>query len=289
MMNRLGIETISAFGLPPVEYVNLAADLGLAHISTGLTAIDINPHSYQPFDLKEDATLRRDMVAAMRDRGITLSLAEGLTVRPDIEAHDRAHEFDVFAELGATRINTVSLDPDLGRTFDQFAIIVEMASQRGMVATTEFAPGLTVADLSTALAAIRHVGRHDFSLLIDTMHLIRSGSTPSDLAALDPDLIGYVQLCDAPLESQFSSYMEEAMTERRSPGQGELPLLDILRAVPRDRVIGIEVPLLSQAKAGIGPLERLRPVVAAARDLLAQLDPVQGVYRAGQNLPPVQL
>jgi sugar phosphate isomerase/epimerase len=275
MMNRLGIETISAFGLPPVEYVNLAADLGLAHISSGLSPIPINPHGYQPFDLTKDAALRRAMVAAMRDRGITLSLAEGLTVMPNIEARDRAHEFDTFAELGATRINTVSMDPDLGRTFDQFAITVEMALERGMIATTEFAPGLTVADLPTALAAVRHVGQPDFRLLIDTMHFIRSGSTPADLAALDPELIGYVQLADVPLVSPFASYMEEAMTERRSPGDGELPLLDILRAVPQDRVIGIEVPLLSQAKAGIGPLERLRPVVAAARQLLAQLDAPQ--------------
>src|SRR5450432_62162 len=87
--NRLGIETISAFGLRPVEYVNLAADLGCAHISMGLSPIDINPHCYASYNLKEDAALRREMNAAMRDRGVSISLAEGLTVRPGIEAHDR--------------------------------------------------------------------------------------------------------------------------------------------------------------------------------------------------------
>lgn len=271
MMNRLGIETISAFGLPPVEYVNLAADLGCAHISMGLSPIDINPHGYAPFDLRKNAALRRETNAAMRDRGVSVSLAEGLTVKPGIEARDRAAEFDAFAELGVKRINTVSLDPDVGRTLDQFAITVEMAAERGMESTTEFAPGLTVASLSSALEAIRHVGRPDFRLLIDTMHLIRSGSSPADLAALDPDLIGYVQLCDAPLVSHFPSYMQEAMTERMIPGHGELPLLEILKIVSRDRVVGLEVPLLSQAKAGIGPHERLRPAVAAAKKLLEQI------------------
>jgi len=270
-MNRLGIETISAFGLPPVEYVNLASDLGCAHISTGLTSIDINPHGYAPFNLKADAALRRAMKSAMRERGVSVSLAEGLTVRPGIEARDRAAEFDAFADLGAKRINTVSLDPDLGRTLDQFAISVEMAAARGMESTTEFAPGLTLSNLPAALNALRHVGRADFRLLIDTMHLIRSGSTPADLAALDSDLIGYVQLCDAPMVSTFSSYMQEAMTERKIPGQGELPLLDILKVVPRDCVVSLEVPMLSQAKSGMGPLERLRPAVAAARALLEQL------------------
>lgn len=271
MMNRLGIEAISVFGLPPVEYVNLAADLGCAHISTGLSPIDINPHGYRPFNLKEDAALRHEMNAAMRDRGVSISLAEGLTIRPGKEARDRAAEFDAFAELGVKRINVVSLDPDLGRTLDQFAITAAMAAERGMESTTEFAPGLTVANLAGALEAVRHVGRADFRLLIDTMHFIRSGSSPADLAALDPDLIDYVQLSDAPLVSQFPSYMQEAMTERRVPGQGELPLHEILRIVPRDRVVSVEVPLLSQAKAGIGPHDRLRPVVAATRALLEQL------------------
>lgn len=272
-MNRLGIETISVFGLPPVEYVNLAADLGCANISTGLSAIDINPHGYSPFDLRTDAALRREMKAALRDCGVSISLAEGLTVRPGIEARDRAAEFDAFAELGAQRINVVSLDPDLGRTIGQFAVSVEMAAERGMAATTEFAPGLTVADLPTALEVIRQVGRPDFRLLIDTMHLIRSGSSPADLAAIDPDLIGYVQLSDAPLVSTFPTYMQEAMTERRPPGQGELPLLEILKLVPRDRVVSLEIPMLSQARAGMGPFDRLRPAVATAKALLEQLDP----------------
>jgi sugar phosphate isomerase/epimerase len=270
-VNRLGIETISAFGLPPVRYVNLAADLGCANISTGLFQIHINPHGYPSFNLLEDAALRREMNAAMRDRGVSVSLAEGLTVKPGIDARDRTAEFDAFAQLGAQRINVVSLEPDIDRTLDQFELTAEMAAARGMQTTTEFAPGLTIADLPSALAAVRRIGRPDFRVLIDTMHLIRSGSTVADLAALDPDLIGYVQLCDVPLVSSFSSYMEEAMTERRIPGQGELPLLEILKIIPRDRIISLEVPLLSQATAGKGPHERLRPAIEATKQLLAQL------------------
>jgi len=62
------------------------------------------------------------------------------------------------------------------------------------------------------------------------------------------------------------------MTARMVPGTGELPLRDILAALPRDLVIGIEVPRLKEARAGAGPHERLRPCVEAARDLLAGLD-----------------
>jgi sugar phosphate isomerase/epimerase len=136
----------------------------------------------------------------------------------------------------------------------------------------EFAPGLTVADLPTALHAVRHVGRPNFRLLIDTMHFLRSGARATDLAAIDPKLMGYIQLCDAPLAPRFDTYFEEVMFERMAPSTGELPLLDVLRALPRDLPIGLEVPMRSKAEAGMGPHERLGPVVENARRLLARLD-----------------
>jgi sugar phosphate isomerase/epimerase len=210
------------------------------------------------------------MKAAMRDRGITISLGEGLTIRPGVGARDHEADLDLFCELGVEVINTVSMDPDLGRTFDEFAVMAEMVAARGKHTTTELAPSLTVGDLPTALAAVRHVGRPDFNLLIDTMHVIRSGSTIADIAALDPALIGYVQLCDAPLTPRFESYFEESMFERMVPGEGELGLRELLAVLPADRVYSLELPLRSEAKAGIGPHERLGKCVAAARRLLAE-------------------
>jgi sugar phosphate isomerase/epimerase len=269
-MAALGIENISVFGLPPVEFVNLAADLGCRHISTGLTGIDYNPHAYPRFSLRDNATLRREMIAAMSDRGVSISLGEGLTVRPGGDVRHYANDLDVMCELGVRRINTVSMDPDLDRSFDQFAVLAGMAAERGVETTIELAPGLTVADLQTALAAVRHVGRPDFRLLVDTMHLVRSGSGPADIAALDPDLIGYVQICDAPRKARFSTYFEEAMFERMAPGTGELGLTDLVAALPHDRVFALEVPQRSLAEAGVGPRERLGKCLEATRRLLAQ-------------------
>jgi len=46
------------------------------------------------------------------------------------------------------------------------------------------------------------------------MHFVRSGSGAADIAALDPKVIGYVQICDVPLKSRHSSYLDEALHER---------------------------------------------------------------------------
>jgi sugar phosphate isomerase/epimerase len=268
--DRLGIGFLGTFALPPVEFVNLAADLGCGYISTVVQGAPLVPLGFAPFSLKDDA-LRRELRAAMDDRGVTISLGDGFLVLPNADMGSFAGDLDVLAELDVPWINVVSLDPDLNRSFDQFAALTEVAAQRGIKAAVEPVPGLAICDLRTAVAALEHVGRPDFCLLIDTMHLVRSGAGAADLAALDPGQIGYAQLCDTTLAPRMDNYMEEAMYERMVPGEGELPLRDILSALPADVVIELEVPGRSLALDGVSPIDRLRPCVEAARRLLSEV------------------
>ncbi len=269
-MDMLGIEFQTVFGLPPVEFVNLAADLDCRYISTGLSGGMPNPFGYGPFSLRDDTSLRHRLVSAMRDRGVSISLGEGFLVSPGGDVRNHAHDMDIMIELGVKRINTVSMDPDVGRTFDQFAVLAEMAAVRGLEMTTEFAPSLTVKNLDMAVAATRHVGRPDFRILIDTMHLVRGGHTGTDLAAIDPALIGYVHLSDNTLEQRGAVYRDDSI-DRMFPGDGELPLAEILAVIPRDIVIGLEVPMRSKIDGGERPEAIARHGVDVARRMLANV------------------
>ncbi|ORW43768.1 sugar phosphate isomerase/epimerase family protein [Mycobacterium paraense] len=269
-MDRLGVGFLCGFGLPPVEFVELTADLGCRYMSAVVRGLPLIPLGFPTFSLK-DPSLRREVLAAMDHRGVAISLGDGFLVMPDAEMGSFAGDLDALAELGVPRINVVSLDPDLGRSFDQFAILTELAAQRGIQTVVEPVPGLTVGDLPTALAARRHVGRPEFRLLIDTMHLVRSGGGAAEVAALDPGIIGYAQINDTTLQPRADNYMEEAMFERMVPGEGELPLRDILSALPAETVIEIEVPRRALALEGVSPIERIRPCVEAARRLLCEV------------------
>ncbi len=171
----------------------------------------------------------------------------------------------------------MSLDPDWSRTRDELAMTCAMAVERGMDAVVEFAPETTVSRMSRAVEVIRFIGRPGPRLLIDTMHLARTGAGPADLETVTAPGgigIGYVQISDVPMPGATSGWdcMEEAMLQRLAPGQGDVPLLDLLRRIPRDCVVSIEVPQIAAARAGVGPRDRLAPVVAATRHLLEQLD-----------------
>ncbi len=268
-MDQLGIGYLSVFGLPPVEFVDVAASLECRYISMFLRGLPSPPSDHPPFSLTRDRALRSDLRAALRHRGVTITLGDGFLVMPGRDIRECAADLDVIAELAIPRINVVSLDPDRDRSFDEFAVLAQLAGQRGIATAVEPVPGLTIGDIPTALAAIAHVGRPDFQLLIDVMHISRSGSTPADLAAIDPNHIGYAQLNDTTRQPRSADYMEEAMYERLAPGDGDLPLRDIIRALPPDLVIELEVPQRSLAVAGVSPIDRLRPCVAAARRVLS--------------------
>lgn len=269
-MDRLGIEMLSVFGMPPVEYVELAADLGCRYITSGLVGFaPLKNSAYPPFSLRDDHQLRRELLAAMDDRGVSISLGEGLLIAPGVDIRSYAADLDIMAGLRIPRINTVSLEPDLARTFDELAGLTALAAERGIATCIEPVVGLSIADLPTALAAVTYVDRDEISLLIDTMHVSRFGASADDLRSLPPQRIGYIQLCDTTLQPRMKNYAEEAMYERLAPGEGELPLADILAALPDDRVVGLEVPMRSRAEAGISAYDRLLPCVESARALLA--------------------
>src|SRR3984893_13767324 len=275
-MDRLGIEMLCVFGMPPVEYVHLTADLGCRYITTGLDGFVLKHLGYQPFSLRDDPGLRQELLAAMDDRGVSISLGEGLLIAPGVDVRSYAADLDIMAELHIPRINTVSLEADRARTFDELAVLTDLAADRGIVTSVEPVPGLAIADLPTAMAAVEHVGRKEISLLIDTMHVARSGAGPDDLRSLPAERIGHVQLCDVPLRSTKEyHYAEAAMYHRMAPGEGELPLAAMLAALPHDRVVGLEVPLRSRADAAVSAYARTLPCVESARALLTQVNEIR--------------
>lgn len=267
-LRGIGIDFISVFGLPPIQFVALAAELGCQHISVALTPMPGNPLDYPLWSLRDDARLRKELIAALSDHGITLSLGEGFLIRPGTDIRAAAGDMELMRELGVPSINIVPIDPDWARSIEQLSLFAAMAAANGLGATLEYMPGMRIGDLPTAVAAVREVDNPNLRLLIDAMHLFRSGAGTTDLAALPPEMIGYVQLCDVPVISKHASYADEARYYRLSPGEGELPLQHFIDALPRDLMVGLEVPMLNEAQAGIGPYERLAKCVEAARVLL---------------------
>lgn len=271
-MNRLGIEMLTLLGMPPVEYVKLASELGCVSVSTGLSGLPLTMFGitdYAPYpmwSLRDDPALRREMIAAMRDTGVKIGLAEGFSAKSDADVSAFAADLDIFAELGAVRLNAICMEDDMAMATDQLGKLAAMAAERGMVFTIEFFPSEGINSFERVLQVIDGIGRDKAKVLLDSMHFFRTGGTLEKLAAVGTDVIGYVQLADAPNTPPGDSYFMDAMFARLVPGQGELPLRELIAALPADMPISLEVPRLGDLKAMGGRAHTAR-VIEAARAL----------------------
>ena len=270
MNSSLGIDRLGVFGMPPVQLIELAADLGCDSVRVGLL---------RPLRATIRTNIRRGRcetilrcaaktIAAQQRCSVRIAMVEGFVVMPGRDIRSCAQDLDLVRELGGDRIVCVSVDRDMRRTSDGFATLSEMAAERGLPVSAEMGSLGPYGRVESALTLVRAVGMSNFSLLIDSMHFFRLGNTIEQFAAIDPKLIGYVQLCDAPWAPRFETYMEEAMYERMAPGDGELPLRELVPLLPPDVVVSLETPMRSLADRGVGPRERMAPCVAAARAML---------------------
>ncbi len=266
-MNPLGIECLSTFGLHPVELIRLTGELGCSHVTLNLGPAANRLPIYPEVSFRHDAAIQREMKAALADSSVRIGVIEGFAIMPGGHADDYAVDLDMVVGLGAAAICTVSLERDMARSHAEFARLTELAAERGLITTTEVGAGV-LTRLPKAVAAVAAVAHPAFRLLIDTMHFFRFGASVADFAALDPATIGHIQLNDVPMPALIDSYMEEALYERRAPGDGDLPLAQFLRHVPAGIVVGLEIPIRSEAERGIGPRERLARCIAQTRTLL---------------------
>lgn len=267
-MNRLGLDGQTTFGMPPVEHIALASDLGCGHVSMGLVNVPWKLEHFPNWSLRTDAVLRREVLAAMRDRGVLFAQGEGCIVRAGMSVEEYAADLDLFAELGAMQIATVAMEPDLSRAESQLALLAEMADRRGMGLNLEFAPPHSINTFEKALTAVRAIAKPNVRLTIDAMHFFRTGGEVSQLERAGGDCVGHLQLCDAPMSPVIADYYQEACFSRRLPGEGDLPLASLLSAVPDDVRVGLEIPMQARIGAEASLEQLVERAVRLARELL---------------------
>jgi sugar phosphate isomerase/epimerase len=135
----------------------------------------------------------------------------------------------------------------------------------------EFMIFSSVRTLVDAVRVIDRTAHPAAAILVDALHMQRSGATPADIAALPATLLPYAQLCDGPSEPirpAAKIALSEARTGRLLPGDGELPLRQLIDALPADASLCVEAPVAKLA--GQPPEKIARLAYSAMSRLLGQ-------------------
>lgn len=252
-MRRLTLGYLTVSDVPPTRLVELAAAAGFT--SVGLRVTGRRPGDpYEPVvgNVAAIELIRRQLA----DTGLALSNISSYHLYPEIGFDQYRPVFETTAALGAANMVCGCYDADESRFADAFARLSEEATRFGIRLSLEFVPFSKCPTLAQAQRAVAATGGKA-AILIDNLHLQRSGGAPRDIHGVDARDLAFAQICDAPAELPAGTDLAtEARTGRLFPGDGALPIDAFLDALPPDIEIEVETPVA--ALAALPPLERLR-------------------------------
>ncbi len=264
-MHALSLDKITVRELTPIETIDLAAELGYQAIGLWAYTADTRMPVSPPLS---DKHAKREIVERLAGTGVRVHCIECFILRADTDMATCAPALEYGAELGARQATAVIFDNDPIRSRENFAQLAEMAAKHALTVNLEFLPFSPINSLAKAVQLVQATNKANVGILVDILHLIRTGGSISDLKAVPDELIGYAQICDGLARIDPHQIFFEAVFQRMVPGQGEFPLREFMAALPKDVIIGIEVPLKDMADRGIDARVRARVIDRRLRKTL---------------------
>jgi sugar phosphate isomerase/epimerase len=267
-VRQLSLAHLTVLDTTPPELVTVAAAAGFRSIGIRLTATP--SVGVPPYDMLREGPMLRETLARLADTGVSVLDTEFLRFEPEHPVGVPDGFLEVSARLGAKHVLVMSAEPEEARTLERFGELCDRAAPYGLSVGLEFAIYTGVRTLAHAADVVVRSKRPNASVLIDALHFSRSGGVPSHIASIDPSLLRYAQLCDAgpdmPGPGDTPALIREARTGRLLPGEGVLPLAELVAALPTTVPLAIEAPC--RATADLPALERAKRAFRALSALI---------------------
>ena len=263
MKRAIGLEHLTLLHLPPPELVTLAAAAGFDTV--GLRVAPVTPDE-DTWPLYPGSPMLAETRRRCTDTGVSVHAVEAIALAPGSVLAGKERVIETAAALGARYLNVICDDPDTGRFTELLTELVATAREAGVRPVIEFTAYRPISRLADAVAIAVQTGS---GILLDSLHIQRCGASVADIAAVDPGLLTYLQVCDAPLEQPHGlrapaaaprgqhdaaddDRVLEARTMRLMPGEGQLPLRALLACLPADMLVSVEAPSAA-ALAALSP------------------------------------
>ena len=232
--------------LAPPEFVSVAAESGYQGIS--LRMIPANPPVEKPFPLLDGSPMLKETVTRLKNTGLYVNDVEVFRLKSKFDATELKPVMDAAALLEARNFLVLADDDDEARVADNLARIAELTASYNIRTCLEFMIYVGVKTAEQARRVLAASGCEGIGIVVDPLHLERSGGAPDVIATFAPDQISSLQFCDAgarPDVGDLEAVIAEARGGRMIPGTGTLPLKELLAVTPPAAPIAVEVPIRS--------------------------------------------
>lgn len=257
----------------PVALIEAAAAAGFGSVGLPLRSGALKKLK---FEIVDDPAMVTSIERACRATGIGIFDVESLVLGHEPPDDALRRTFETAARIGASRMSCLGYEPAIGpgrmveeQTAERFAALCAVAAEFDLLIGIEFMLFRSIRTLGDAAALITASRAPNARIILDALHVQRSGATVADVAALPAGIVSHLQLCDAAAAAPLPEHLvDEARSERLLPGEGVIPLLGLIAALPAGTPLSLEIPVA--ANAALTVAERARVGAASLRQLVAE-------------------
>lgn len=261
MLRAVSLDCLTLPDATPVELIHAALATGFASISLWVQPPAIAPNMLATPDMAEQ--IRR----ALAETGIRIGNLEVFNLNGEDRVEAYAPMLAFGADLGAKTATAIDYGTPRDDMPQRLAAFTALCARHGLSTLVEPISMGNVRTPQDGAALVRAAGV-DARLVLDAVHLVRTGTTPEALHDIPAELIGYFQICDGPATLSPEQFGVEATGDRLYPGEGTFPLAAFLNAIPDDTPLGVEVPSLTRQQRGASLEDRAREAFASSQRLL---------------------
>jgi sugar phosphate isomerase/epimerase len=282
---HVGIGHLTMLDVSPPDLVSAASSAGFDFVGIRVATAGL---SEDRWPLSATSPMLAETLLRLDDTGLYVNEVEVLPIRPATTVAGTEPVMATAATLGARHIIAFVEDDDLDRAGDTLAALSARASTYSLRILLE--PMSYQAVRSFAQAKLLLDAAPEAGIVVDPLQMARCGDTLDDVRALDQTTVPFLQICDGPLHppdtlprtgllprGQSSGTLVtqlEARAWRLPPGEGELPLAELVSIWP-SAPISLESPNLglsrlldpvSLARRHRAGVERVLTAMASERD-----------------------
>ena len=259
--DRVSLAQLGLIDQGPIPLVEAAGQHGFQAVGVPLRSGALKPLRYE---IVGNTPLIREIKAACRAHGVGVFDVEALVLGHEPPVEELCRIFETASELGASRISCLGYEAGIGPGSmtvgsepERLAQICRVAREFDLCVGVEFMLFRSIRTLGDAKKIVLKAGEPNARIIIDLLHLHRTGGTVQDVADLPKELLSHVQLCDATAEQPaIDQLAAEARGGRLLPGDGVIPLRPLIDELPPESFFSLEIPV--QAHADLPIAERVR-------------------------------
>lgn len=247
MAREYSLAHLSMIAVPPARVADVAAGAGFDWFSLRLTPSPSTGIDHGHLgDEKALDQLRRHIDSS----GAHLLDLEVIRMTGPESVAAATPLLEAAQALGARYVIATVEDADPVRRVETLAAMAQAAATYDTAVALEFMMFTASPTLVDAVEVVKAAGEPNVVVLPDVLHLTRSGGTTAQLAAVDPALLPYAQICGASgpgAAADAAAARAEGVKARLKPDEGDLPVREFVAALPATTILAVEAPLAGQA------------------------------------------